>query len=181
MAEKKATKKNTNANKNRNNNKRNIIIGACAALVVIIIIVVIVICNNKKIDDSYFVSDGSKYVLTIDYSDVEVLEDEDEETPPTPKKAHEVYTYSGDTITSLKYYYEYADENTAKKALDFFKEEGATDNMAVEGKYVVITANEADYSNTTASEIKEAIEFYQESMNDNSDNGEEVEEETEEE
>lgn len=162
------------ANKKASKNKKNVIIGICSAVAAVILIavavVVIVINTNKKLDDSYFVSDGNKYVLTINYSDIASETDLGEDSAYMPNKIHEVYTYSGDTITGLKHYYEYSDENSAKNAFEFIKAESAgegasdTADVSIDGKYIIAVADESEYSDYTASNIKETIEFYQESM-----------------
>lgn len=155
MAESKAKAKNT-----KKDNK-NLIIGICAAVVVVVVIIVaIVVVNaNKGLNDAYFVSDNSKYVLTLDMGEVDESDDS-----YTPLKIHYVYTYSGDEITGLKYYYEYADTNTAKAASDYINgqqtDEQLTDIHA-DGKYVVATASEDLYKEYSASDIKSQIEFYE--------------------
>ena len=149
MAEKKSTK-----------NNKNMIIGCCVAAVAVIaiIIAVIVINANKGLSDAYFVSDGSKYVLTMDADEMDL----DGEEEFAPVKTHIVYTYSGDEITGMKAYYEFADEATAKKAFDYYNDADSSEEfkeVALDGKYVILTANESDYENLTASDVKQQIEF----------------------
>lgn len=148
------------ANKSKTNQKnKNLIIGICAALAVVVVIVVavVLIANNTGINDSYFVSDGSKYVLTIDNSDSDTTEDD----AYTPLKTHIVYTYSGDAITSLKTYYEYKDADAAKAAFDYMSQETDEEVGKIElnGKYVVITSPEDQYKDLTANDVKEQIDF----------------------
>ncbi len=151
-----------NKSKKTNAKNKNLIIGICAAvaIVVVIIIAVVIIKNSSGISDSYFVSDGSKYVMTIDSSDLEIEEDS-EEAAFAPIKSHIVYTYSGDTITSLKTYYEYKDNDSAKAALDYMKEGMGEEDGQIEvnGKYIVITAPEEQYKDLTAADVKEQIDF----------------------
>lgn len=145
------------ANKAKKNNK-NLIIGICAAIVVVIVVVVAVILATRggsaQLNDSYFVSDDTKYVLTLETDDV------DEEYAPA--KTHMVYFYSGDDVTDMKAYYEFADEAAAKAAFDYYKEamEGEEyKDISLNGKYIVITSNESAYEDLTANDVKQQIEF----------------------
>ena len=148
--------------KSKKDNK-NLIIGLCAGLAVVVIAIVIIVLatQNSGINDSYFVSDGTKYVLTIDTSD----EDSEDTDDYTPLKTHLVYTYEGDTVTGLKSYYEYADAASAKTAYDAMKkaaeesESSELDQMEVNGKYIIITASQDVYQDMTASDVKQQIEF----------------------
>lgn len=145
--------------KNKGGNK-NIIIGACCAVVVVVIIIVAIVLattGGGGLNDSYFVSDGSKYVLTVESEDMVI--DEDEEAY-APVKTHLVYTYSGDEITGLKAYYEYADAASAKAAYDYILSSGEeTGEVAIDGKYVIITAAPEEYEGLTASDVKQQVEF----------------------
>ena len=88
------------ANSQKNNKK--LIIGICSIVAVVAIIAVIVIIITMRggfgpaINDNYFVTDNSKYVITLD----EKQTDED----INAEKTHIVYNYSGNNITSVKYY-----------------------------------------------------------------------------
>ncbi len=165
------------ANKAKKNNK-NLIIGICVAAIVVIAIVVAVVLITRgaagpnQLGDSYFVSDGSKYVLTLET-------EEDEEYAPI--KSHMIYFYSGDEITGMKIYYEYADESAAKAALDYYKDnfsESDYKDISVEGKYLVFTSNESDYEGLTASDVKQQIEFMEMLKNMNFDEETVIEEPT---
>ena len=150
------------ADKAKKDNK-NVIIGSICAVVVVAVIVIVAVVlatsGSNKLNDDYFKSDGQKYVLTVE-TDQTAIEDTDEEYVPV--KTHMVYTYSGDTITGLKLYYEYADADTAKKALEEMKSAAGDEDLGdvvVEGKYVITTAPEEQYKDLTASDIKAQIEF----------------------
>ena len=144
-------------------NNKNLIIGICAGVLVIAVIIVCVVLainNTKKLDDSYFVSDDTKYVLDVSTS---VVDAEDEEY--TPVKAYAVYTYSGDEITGMTTYFEFADEATAKAALGTFEEEmkegggESVKSISVNGKYIVAEMTEDNYADLTASDVKQEIEL----------------------
>ena len=47
-------------------NKKTIIICIAAAVVVVAIVVAAILLSRNGLGDNYFVSDGSKYVLTLD-------------------------------------------------------------------------------------------------------------------
>jgi len=138
--------------------KKGLIAGICIAVVVIAvaIIAVVVVNLNKGLNDSYFVSDGTKYVLTID-TDETLLTDESQ-----PIKTHLVYTYSGDEITGLKTYSVYKDSEAAQKAYKTFAEMGENmTNFTVDGKYLIMTATADQYNGITASDVKAQIEYFE--------------------
>ena len=148
------------AEKAKKDNK-NLIIGICAGVLVIAVIIVAIIFATKgttNLSDAYFVSDDTKYVLTVDGSEIE----EDEESAFTPVKTHVVYYYSGDTITGMTTYMEFADEATAKTALEAYKsidDQTGVKNISANGKYVVVEMTEDQYADITASDVKQQIEF----------------------
>lgn len=154
------------AKQSKKDNK-NLIIGICAAIAVVavIIITIVLVNNGSGLNDSYFVSDDTKYVLTIE------ADDSDDSDEYTPLKTHLVYTYDGDTITSMKSYYEYADANTAKAAYDAMKEAGGeeVEGMELNGKYIIMTAEEDVYKDLTTSDVKQQIEFMEMLKNMDSD------------
>lgn len=165
-------------------NKKNLIIcicGAVAAVAVIALIIVLVVMNNR-LNDGYFKTDDSKYVFSVDTSE---LTDESEENPDNPVKIHEVYTHDGDTITSHKYYYEFKDEDAAKNALETEKENAGDNFESIEqnGKYIVLTLKAEDYEGTTASDVEKFYKLYEErkaSNEEETEESEETKEETEE-
>lgn len=167
----------TKSNKKTKDNK-NLIIGICAAvvLVVVIIVTIVLVVNNNSLNDSYFVSDDTKYVLTIEN------DESSEGDEATPVKSHIVYTYEGDKITSMKSYSEFADEATAKKAFDAMIEAGGEEAKGIElkGKYIIATAEEDVYKDLTANDVKQQIEFMESLKNMNLDDNSDTEEESEE-
>ena len=150
------------AEKAKKNNK-NLIIGACVAVVAIVVIVVAVIfaTSSPKLDDAFFKSSDTKYVMAMDSS---AFETEDGEIKPA--KAYVVYNYSGDKIGSAFTYIEFADASTAKKALDLIKsqediKEGAK-SVNTNDKYVVIEMKEETYKDLTV----EMLKFYDSFLSD---------------
>ena len=167
------------AEKAKKDNK-NLIIGICVAVLAIAVIVVAVVLATKgttKLSDAYFKSDDTKYVLTIDGDQMDI-EDADEYEPV---KTHIVYYYSGDTVNGMTTYMEFADESTAKTALEAYKsvDQEGIKNLSVNGKYLVIEMTEDQYADMTASDVKQQIEFMEmlESMDsDDTDSTEDTEE-----
>lgn len=144
------------AEKAKKNNK-NLIIGICTGVLIIAVVIVAVIFATKSsLNDSYFVSDGSKYVLTVDR---DMLETEDKENSPI--KTHIVYYYSGDTITGVTTYMEFDNDATAKVALDLYKNADQTGvkSLKTDGKYLVVEMTEDQYKDLTASDVKQQVEF----------------------
>ena len=150
------------ANKAKKKDNKNLIIGICAAaavaVVAIILVVVFVVRGNNTISDDYFKSDDTKYVLTVD---TETMGLDTEDQKYVPVKTHIVYTYSGDEITGMKSYVEYADADTAQKAFEEMKAAGeeGIEQAEVNGKYIVVTADKEEYEDMTASDVKQQIEL----------------------
>ena len=151
---------NKKAKKNKDN--KNVIIGAIVGVVALIVIIVLAVVlatrGSSKLDDSFFASDDTKYVATVD-GDTMGMSDEE---GIAPLKAHIVYFYSGDDVTDMRSYYEFADESVAKKFFDLAKasEEGdSSDNYELNGKYVILIADPTEYEGMKTSDAKEQIEF----------------------
>lgn len=157
-------------------NKKGLIIGICAAVVVVVAIVVGIVFAVRNgaggLNDAYFQSDGTKYVLTLE-SDEMSFDDEEY----TPLKTHLVYTYSGDEITGLMGYYEYENDDAAKAAYNYLLESQSDDykSISLDGKYVVIEADESEYEDLTAEDVKQQIEFMEMMRNMNTDSSESTE------
>lgn len=147
--------------KNTKNNSKNLIIGICVAVVVVVVVAVAAFFatrgTGQAINDSYFVSDGTKYVLTVEGAMLDTSEDD--EYPPV--KTHLVYTYSGDNITGMFTYLEFADEATAKAALNYYKQadQSGVKSISTNGKYLVVEMTEDQYSDMKASEVKDYLDL----------------------
>ena len=160
---------NNKSNNKQKTNKVWAVVGCIAIVAVVIAIIAAIVINNSGIQDSYFKSDDTKYVLTVETDENSVDENMRQYTPI---KMHVVYNYEGDKITGLKYYYEYADNNTAKPAADYFQQNSGDEIEAitVDGKYVVITVKASQYEGVTASDVKKQLDFI-ESMKQSNSNG----------
>lgn len=164
------------AEKAKKDNK-NLIIGICVAVLAIAVIVVAVVLATKgttKLSDAYFKSDDTKYVLTIDEDQMDTEDAGEYE----PVKTHIVYYYSGDTINGMTTYMEFADEATAKTALEAYKsvDQEGVKSLSANGKYLVIEMTEDQYSDLTTSDVKQQIEFMEMLKNMDSDDTDSVEE-----
>ena len=155
-------------------NHKNLIMWICAILVVVAVVVVAVVLATRgsgAIDESYFKSDDTKYVFTVEAEDM-LTEGEEY----VPIKSHSVYYYSGNEITSLKFYNEYADANTATAAYEYYQNNVSNKeykNIELNGKYVILTANESEYESITANDIKQQLELIEMYKNMDFDNVEE--------
>ncbi len=148
------------AEKAKKKDNKNLITCICAAVVVIAIIIIAVVVATRgttQLSDAYFVSDDTKYVLTMENDG----EDADEEDEYPPIKTHLVYNYSGDEITGMTTYMEYADEATAKAAYEAYKnaDQEGVKSLSVNGKYLVVEMTEENYKDLTASDVKQQVEF----------------------
>jgi hypothetical protein len=163
-------------------NNKNLVIGICVGVLIITIIIVAVFFGTKgaiTLNDAYFVSDDTKYVIAVDDDAIE----SDEKTAFKPDKTYIVYNYSGDAITSMVTYMEFADNATAKQALAYYQKayadtdlnESGIANMYANGKYLAISATSDQYANMSASEIKQYIEFKEMMQNVDSNDQENVE------
>lgn len=144
----------------KNKNNKNIVIGAFVgilALVVVIVMVVMLAKNNKVIDDSYFVSDDTKYVVTLDGDLMKSPNDEGD----TPLRAYLVYYYSDDKITGLETYYDYGSDDAAKLSYEAMQgtDGGKADSYKLNGKYIVMVADASEYEGMTAADAKKQVEF----------------------
>lgn len=167
--------KKTEDSKNAKSNK-NIIIGICIVVLVLAVIIVAIVFSTKgntQLNDAYFVSDSTKYVLTVDEEDLDI----DDRTEHKPVKTHIVYPYSGDNVTGMITYLEYADESAAKAAFEAYKdyEQSEVKNLSTNGKYLVVEMTEDQYSDLKASDVKQQIEFMEMLKNIDSDKTENAE------
>jgi len=130
------------------------IVGAVAAIAVIVVVAVVILKNKKPVlNDDYFKSDGSKLVISIDGNASE----------NGLIKQHQVYTYSGETITGFKSYAEFDSADSAKKVYDNYKSSSEFSSefkdIELDGKYVILTVPEEQYKDLTTSTIKSYIEL----------------------
>lgn len=142
----------------KDSNKKPIII-ACSIIAAIIVVVIaaVLLLSNKGLNDNFFTSDGSKYVLSMDSDEVLGLNIDDYDL----KKAHLIYFCSNEKVTDLKLYYVYEDEETANKAAEYIRgidDSETIKDVAVDGRYVILTLGESLYTDMTAEDAKQQVE-----------------------
>ena len=130
--------------------------GLVVAVAVVVVLVIVISGNLGGLDESWFVGDDKKMVLTIESNPDMASEDES-----IPINSHTVYEYSGEKITSLKIYYQYPDTDRAKKAYDTISanNKGQYKDVELNGRYVVLVAVDSDYENLTTSDVKQQIDW----------------------
>ena len=152
----------------KKNNK--LVAGIIAALVIVagVIVAIFLIGRGKVIDDNFFKSDDTKYVLSQNYGLNGAI------------KTHTVIYYDKeDNITKWENYLEYNDAESAKAAYENVKdvnEEKSGVKYSINGKYIISEYPKETYENTAASTYKQWFD----SLTNNQEDEEEVEEETEE-
>lgn len=138
--------------------KKGLIIGTCAVVLVAAIIVVLLLCIKREpeLNDSYFVSDDEKYVLNLSSDDVSFKNEK-----YAPLKTHMVYKYADNKITGLTIYYEYANAESAKAALEQVKSEERDDieETKLNGRFIEMTTKETKYADLTADEVKQNLQL----------------------
>lgn len=142
-------------NKRRNLLNFKTIFGFVVVVLLIVVVVVLSIKNRTVYNDDYFVSDDTKIVLSMDARTSGF-----EESAYIPPITHVVYYYSGDEITSIKVFYEYKNEDIAKKANDGIKmdDKGWATNKALNGKYIIFDMAKDQFEGLTTGFIRNSVE-----------------------
>lgn len=139
----------------KTNKKKNIIITAAVVVAAVVAIVVgIVVSREPALDDSFFVSDETKLVMSLN-DDIAALE----EGPYEPPVTHLVYYYDGDRVTNLKIYFAYDNEMEAETAFNNINMKGkdfATTKRR-NGKYIIFDAVKARYEGMTVEQVQRNI------------------------
>ena len=132
------------------------IIGVAAAAITVLVLVLVLGRGNGELNENWFKSDGSKLVLTIESDPAMVAENEQ-----TPINSHLVYTYSGETVTGLKVYYQYENPVKAQAAYEILHDSnnGQYKDVLIDGRYVILVAVDSEYEHLKASDVKQQIDF----------------------
>ena len=134
-----------------------VLFGIAIAAIIAIIIALVCALNIKTIDDSYFVSDDTKYVAN--FSSENVSDD-----GSNVKAVHVIYYRDGDKITGAESFYEFLNSKAAKAAYDEILANKTTDDAntySLNGKYVIVTVPKSVYENLTIEDVKKQVEFYE--------------------
>ena len=131
------------------------IFSAVIVVLLIVVVVVLFVMNRSTYNDDYFVSDGTKIVLSMDARTSGF-----EESEYVPPITHVVYYYSGDTINSVKVFYEYKDSDIAKKANEKISMDDKywAYSRTLNDKYIIFDMKKEEYEGLTATEIRESAE-----------------------
>ena len=76
-----------------------------------------------------------------------------------------VYDFDGEKVSGLSYYYTYEDENAAQSSYNYFQnalrnnELSEIKDVKKDGKYIILTVNEEEYTNTTKETVMEAYSY----------------------
>ena len=138
-------------------NIRMIIVSLVLLVAVIIVSILLKNYGRETLNDSYFVSDANKIVMTLDGADVPPIA---EEVDYTPAKVHTVYYYVGDNVNGAKVFYEYdnADEAKAVYEKTSLDDKDWATGKSLDGKYVVFQYDSSLLKAFTPEQIRESIE-----------------------
>lgn len=136
-------------------NRKIILVGAVALVVVIIVAVLASGAVYEPIDDSYFVSDGGKLVmsLTKEKSNYEMSKYESDLT-------YVVYYYSGDKINNIRVFYEYKDEDEAREANEHIKmdDKDWAVGRKLNGRYIIFNVTSKRWENLSVDYMRGIIQ-----------------------
>ncbi len=138
-------------------NIRMIIVSLVLLVAVIIVSILLKNYGRETLNDSYFVSDANKIVMTLDGADAAPIEDD---TTYIPIKVHTVYYYVGDSITGAKVFYEYDNTDVAKAVYEktsIENKDWAT-GKSLDGKYVIFQYDSNLVKAFTPEQIRESVE-----------------------
>ena len=119
-----------------------------AIITAVIVVIVLTLTNRPVVNEEYFTNDDTKTTISL--------------TPNTSEsnntalvQTHFVYTYDGDDVSGLKTYFEYSDEESARTTLESIKNQPEFKGATIEGKYIVVSADESQYKGLTKLDIKQ--------------------------
>ena len=130
------------------------IIGIVVLTIIIMVAVGVSLQVMNNLNDSYFVSDRQKLVLTMN-KEVASFEDGEYE----PDYTHVVYYYSGNEIKNVRIFFAYNNRSDAKyanKKIDMTTKPWASKKRQL-NKYVVFELNKDQYENLTTNDVKDSI------------------------
>lgn len=158
---------NTKSSKKRHSskkafNKQTTTMIACVALAICLTILVtwgvISMLNRGEIkEETTFATNDNQTTITIEPSG-----DDNNSTSHT----RTVYEYDGNNVVGMKTYFEYADNEAAKRAYELVKDQPEFKGAEVVDKYIVVTADPNSFKGLTADDVRqqaEAIERFQKS------------------
>lgn len=143
----------------RKKKKKSEVINITFTILAVVVVVVVVglvagFIWREKYNEDYFVSDDSKLVISLD-KDIASFEDGDYE----PELTRIVYYYDGDTINSMKVFFDYEDEAEAKVAnenITMYGKDWAT-SKNLNGKFIVFEVTKDQYEGLKTEDVRGMI------------------------
>lgn len=138
--------------------RRNVALAVIVGVVILIMVCIVAVFasadNLDTIDDSYFVSDDRKIVLTMG-AEISSLEEGEYE----PSIIHVVYYCSGDKIVDAKVFFEYDEVAEAQEAFDNIDVDDKTwaVNKKLSRDYVIFEADKSQYEGLMAKQIRNMV------------------------
>lgn len=155
-----------------------VFIASASVAIIIATIVAVVFGGHPTIDDNFFTSDDTKTTISLTPSS-------DDTKTTSLTKTYLVYDYDdSDNVISMKTYFEYPDEDSAKTAYEATKDQPEFQGAEIQGKYIIVTADESQYKGLTAYDIKQqadALKAFEESQHPTTDKSSDSESEESEE
>ncbi len=157
----------------KNKNKKIIaaIIGAVLVIAAVVVTIILINNNNNKnnnnstsqsevLNDDFFKSTDKKIVISNSSNSTD---------PTVAKKVHQVYTVDGDKVTGLKVYSEFESEQAAKDAdskpeVAEAMKTGNYKDHKVEGKFIIVTMDDATYQSVTAEQLRMTAQALEEAL-----------------
>lgn len=147
-----------NKNKKKWKNKKLLqgLIFVGSVVLVAVITVVILKLTRPVLDDNFFVSDDTKSTITI-------KPDADGTSTSAVIQTRVVYDYDGENVVGMKTYFEFVDNDTARRNEAAIREQPQYERTEVDGKFVIAISKEEQYKGLTKSDIEQqaqALEIF---------------------
>lgn len=108
---------------------------------------------KENIPEGFFESDDTKIVMNLKPETLPASEDSS-----VIASQHIVFFCSGDKVTGVKIYYEFDNEDDAKKAYDAFDDHSYSINRKINGKYIIEQAKGDQYTGLTKEQAEQNVE-----------------------
>lgn len=132
-----------------------------SVVLVAVVTVVVLKLTRPVLDENFFVSDDTKSTITIE-------PDTDGDSTSAVIRTRVVYDYDGENVVGMKTYFEFADNETARRNEVAIREQPQFERTMVDGNFVIAISKEEQYKGLTKTDIEQqlqAIEIYMHSKN----------------
>jgi hypothetical protein len=121
-------------------------------LLVLVTSILIALNLRPKYNDDYFKTDGTKIVASITDNI-----DTAEEMGASLEKAYMVYYYSGNTITEVRIFYKYENDEVAKAVFDKINVDDFewTNKKSISDSYVILNLAASEFNELTTEMVRE--------------------------